>query len=356
MKKIKKKQNKSLISNILFSIIALFSITVSIVVLLINYKINNDLKLSKEENASLIEYKNQHPYSDSDFEQIKNDIIEEQSDKEKNKLLDDIKATMSDGNSAYYLMRYLFPEDVVIAKDSKFIFLPITDELKKNEINVQDFIQDEESKEVTFKDSNNKITTKKGIDVSKFNGNIDWSKVKNDGIDFAMIRVGYRGSTEGTLKLDANFEYNIKNAIKNGIDVGVYFFTQAVDEAEAKEEARFVLDAIEPYDIKYPVAYDVEEYQGRADEVSIEQQSANTLAFLQTVSNAGYDTMIYGNLNGLFLMHDITKLEGYKKWFAYYIFPMYYPYDISIWQYTSEGSVDGISGNVDLNIEFITSN
>ena len=353
MKKIKKKNNNSLITNILFSIIALFAVTVSIIFLLLNYSLKSEIQSIKDENDFLLQYKDNHPYSEDDISVIKEEVKKEQSDEEKQILLSQIKDIMNNGYSAYYLMRNLYPDDVVVMADSKYLFFPIDDSMKKNNYDINNFVQDEETKEVSYIDPDNKVKTKKGIDVSSFNGKIDWSKVKKDGIDFAFIRVGYRGSTEGALKLDTTFEYNIQNAIKNGIDVGVYFFTQAINEDEAIKEAQFVMDAIEPYQLTYPVVYDVEAYQGgRAENIGSEQQTKNTIAFLDTVKNSGYEPMVYSNLNGLFVMQDIKKLESYKKWFAYYIYPMYYPYDLYIWQYSSSGKVSGISGDVDMNICF----
>ena len=191
-----------------------------------------------------------------------------------------------------------------------------------------------------------------GVDVSAHQGEIDWEKVAADGIDFAFIRVGFRGSSEGKLVEDEYFIDNIEGALENHIEVGVYFYTQAVTTEEAKEEAQFLLDLLEPYDITYPVVLDLEEVNGksRTDDMTQEDFTDAAIEFLDTVENAGYQPMIYGNLKTFFIMLDMSRIEKYDKWFAYYQTPVYFPYEFTIWQYSSTGKVDGIKGDVDLNV------
>lgn len=353
MKKVKKKQTQALAINIIFSLVALLALTVSIAFLLSNYSLKSKLEQSEGLNAELSEKANIYIYSEDDMNKAVEKAYSEAADDKKDELLSHIKELMSEGKSAYYLLRDIFPNDVVVGDKNGYVFFPIDDELIRNDIKLENLIQNEETNEIVYVNDNNDTISKKGIDVSSHNGRIDWAKVKADGVEFAFIRVGYRGSTEGALSLDTTFKYNIENAISNGIDVGVYFYTQAINEEEAVKEAEYVLDAIEPYDISYPVVYDIEEYEGgRADDLSQDQYTANTKAFLRTVENAGYEPMVYANLKGLFIMQDIYELKEYKKWFAYYIYPLYYPYELSIWQYSSTGRVDGIKGDVDLNIKF----
>ena len=198
--------------------------------------------------------------------------------------------------------------------------------------------------------------SKKGIDVSKFQGKINWSRVKADGVEYAFVRMGYRGyGSSGKLVTDETFEDNIKGATANGVDVGVYFFSQAVTEEEAIEEANYVLSAIEGYDVTYPIVIDIEEVtdsDARTAKLTKEEWTKNCIAFCETVKDAGYTPMIYGNLKTFFIMLDMEQLEMYDKWFAYYDTPVYFPYEFKIWQYTDKGSVDGISSDVDLNVGF----
>lgn len=196
-----------------------------------------------------------------------------------------------------------------------------------------------------------------GIDVSHYQGEIDWQKVKAAGIEFVFVRLGYRGyGQEGVLKLDTNFEKNMKGARAAGLDVGVYFFAQAVNETEAIEEAEFVLEHLIEYDLQMPIVYDPESIlheEARTDNVTEEQFTKNTKAFCETIEKSGYDAMIYCNMTWQAFKLDLEELEEYPIWYADYEEYPQTPYHFDIWQYSNEGSVDGIQGNVDLNIQMI---
>ena len=199
-----------------------------------------------------------------------------------------------------------------------------------------------------------------GIDVSKWQGKIDWSEVKDSGIDFAFIRIGYRGEN-GTIYKDDTADYNIQQAQKAGVLVGVYFFSTAVSKAEAVEEAEWTLQAIEGYSISYPVVYDCEGFSrdgSRMHTLSKEDRTNNALAFLNKITNAGYEAMFYGALSELKNSTDwnIAKIEKkYKIWVAQYPTTTYpekevpdYNREFHAWQYTNKGIVNGVSGNVDM--------
>lgn len=191
-----------------------------------------------------------------------------------------------------------------------------------------------------------------GIDVSKWNKTIDWEKVKEAGVEFAIIRCGYRGASTGALVLDPMYEQNIRGAIEADIPVGIYFFTQAVDEVEAVEEASMVIRLIEDYDVDYPVFLDSESAggRGRADGLEAEERTRIHKAFLDTVKASGYETGIYGSRNWLNEQVDMEELSDYRTWLAEYAeIPAYDGY-YHMWQYTSKGSVDGIETRVDLNL------
>lgn len=205
-----------------------------------------------------------------------------------------------------------------------------------------------ENTELQFAGGNARL----GIDVSKWNKEIDWEKVKNDGIEFAIIRCGYRGASSGALVLDPMYKRNIEGAIEAGIPVGVYFFTQALDEVEAVEEASMVISLIEDYDVDYPVFLDSESAggRGRADALEAEERTKIHKAFLETIASAGYETGIYASRNWLNDELDMTEVSEYRTWLAEYAdIPVYDKY-YHMWQYTSKGSVDGIDTRVDLNL------
>ena len=187
-----------------------------------------------------------------------------------------------------------------------------------------------------------------GIDVSKWNGTIDWQKVKNAGVSFAIIRVGYRGSSKGSMIDDSMFKTNIAGAQAAGIKVGVYFFSQAVNEVEAVEEASMVIDRLSGYSLSYPVYLDVEKSGGRGDGIDKDMRTAVCKTFCQTITNAGYRAGVYSNKNWLTEKLDASQLSGYSIWCAHYADKCGYTGSYSMWQYTDRGSVDGINGDVDL--------
>lgn len=197
-----------------------------------------------------------------------------------------------------------------------------------------------------------------GIDVSYAQKEIDWNKVKAAGIDFAMIRAGFRGYESGLLNTDDYFKKNMEGALAAGVETGVYFFSQAVNEKEAREEAEFVLDLISDYNVTYPVAFDWETISGdaaRSDGITGEMLNKCALEFCSTIENAGYKPVIYASLNLLrdkFDKYSIDIISGYDLWLAEYKDVPEYPYHFKMWQYTNEGVIDGISKHTDINIFF----
>ncbi|MBP3736610.1 MAG: Ig-like domain-containing protein [Lachnospiraceae bacterium] len=192
-----------------------------------------------------------------------------------------------------------------------------------------------------------------GIDVSTWNGNIDWAAVRNSGISYAIIRCGYRGSSVGAIIEDSKFRANMAGAANAGLKVGVYFFSQAVNEVEAVEEATYVLDTIAGYSLSFPVFLDVESSGGRGDAISVEQRTKNIVAFCKTISAYGYSAGIYANVNWLNEKINAGSLTNYHIWLAQYAaVPTYTRTRYDLWQYSSTGRVSGISGNVDMNISY----
>lgn len=206
---------------------------------------------------------------------------------------------------------------------------------------------------------------KVGIDVSYHNGKINWTKVKNAGVEFAILRVGYRGSSQGTLNEDVKFQEYIKGAKEAGIKVGVYFFSQAISEAEAVKEAKYTLERIKDYELDLPVCFDYEYYaDGRLKKANLSKakKTANARAFCETVERAGYPAMIYSSTTWFLDELDAESLsEDYALWMARYNWTSYkesanngqgektrYSGRIDIWQCTEEAAVSGIGTRVDL--------
>ena len=193
-----------------------------------------------------------------------------------------------------------------------------------------------------------------GIDVSTWNGNIDWNKVKNSGVSYVIIRTGFRGSTQGSLVEDNKFRQNIQGATNAGLKVGVYFFSQAVNEVEAVEEASMVLSQVKGYKLTYPVFIDVEPSGGRADKLSSGERTKVINAFCQTIQNGGLRAGVYANKTWLNQKMNVSALSGYKIWLAQYNSTVTYGGRYDMWQYSDKGSVAGINGKVDMNLSYLS--
>lgn len=194
-----------------------------------------------------------------------------------------------------------------------------------------------------------------GIDVSKWNGDIDWEIVKAEGVDFAIIRCGYRGSSSGWLIEDPYFYKNLEGAKRAGIRVGVYFFTQATNLVEAVEEASMVVSLLGEKGIDYPVFIDTEGAggNGRADNLDPATRTAVVNAFCQTIQNAELDAGVYASRNWYLNNLNLDELGDYTIWLAEYRQTPEYTGRYDMWQYTSSGAVSGIEGRVDLNISYL---
>ena len=256
---------------------------------------------------------------------------------------------------------YYVPEEAAIVKvKEKIEYLAVADisYLIKTEEEIDAKKEDTEVKDAALEaEGSTAVKTvdeaKFGIDVSKWNKEIDWAQIKKEGVDFAIIRAGYRGSVSGSLVVDPYFEQNIKGATENGIDVGVYFFTQAVDEREAVEEASIVMSLVQGYDISYPIFIDTEGAggKGRADDLDVVERSAICQAFCETIRSGGYKAGIYASKNWLINRLDITKFSADNViWLAEYRDQPTYGGTYGMWQYTSSGRISGIEGKVDFNL------
>lgn len=260
--------------------------------------------------------------------------------------------TAEDG-SPLKMLRSFFPENLIYADEDEYVFAPILDGVKKHNYLDENFVETDDG-EMQYIE-NGTVVSHKGIDVSKYQGDIDWAAVASDGVEYAFVRLGLRGYGSGKLVLDEFYDQNMRGASAAGIKTGVYFFTQAVTVEEAVEEADYVLDNIKDYDVSYPIVFDVEMIvndDGRANNLSQKERTDIAIAFCDKIKAAGYTPMIYGNVKCFTKLLDMTRLNDYEKWYAFYDDYMYMPYDVGIWQYTERGKVAGINTGVDLNISF----
>ncbi|MBD5142863.1 MAG: glycoside hydrolase [Ruminococcus sp.] len=242
----------------------------------------------------------------------------------------------------------------ILLKDSAFgeIWIPVLADVPACVYQTEKFVT---RNNLTYYLEDNKIVSKLGIDVSAHQGNIDWEKVKSAGIDFVMIRAGYRGYTEGTLVEDEYFKKNMEGAEEAGLDIGVYFYSQAISVEEAVEEAEMVLNLIDNANLTYPVVYDWEVVttdSARTDTISVETLTNCSIAFCEKMKESGYIPMIYQNKRTSLLKLDLVELTDYDFWLAEYNPQATYYYNYQMWQYASDGKIPGISGEVDLNICF----
>ena len=310
-KKRRRSENSILAGSILLCIVTLTAVTICLV-MVFQYRAVQQRNTAVMNELEAIRLDEEATYSQAEVDALIDNAVQEAREKAAAEtgeaFLDQLKERMTSGDGTTDMLRYFFPDEIVVADAGQYYFFPILEELAKNTYDPEAFMADGDGVMHYYKDGER--VSHKGIDVSKYQDKIDWEKVASDEVEYAFIRLGIRGYTEGEIIEDETFEDNIKGALKNDIDVGVYFFTQALSEEEAEEEAAYV------------------------------------------IKEAGYTPMIYGNLKTFTLLLNIEELEDYDKWFAYYDESYYFPYDFKIWQYTNKGKVAGIKGDVDLNISF----
>lgn len=197
-----------------------------------------------------------------------------------------------------------------------------------------------------------------GADISKQTGSVNFVSMKAAGVDYVMIRIGGRGYSSGQITLDENFKENIEGAIEEGIDIGIYFYSQAITQDEAIEEVNFVVQNLEPYraHVKYPIAFDMEfvaNDEARIDGLSREDRTNIAVSFLEGVKAAGYVPMLYGDKEWLLKEVDLAKLQDYDVWLTQESDIPDYPYQYAMWQYSTKGVLNGVKGDANLNICFI---
>jgi len=256
---------------------------------------------------------------------------------------------------------YRVPEKVKVSVKDKIEFVKLDDisYLIKTEDEIDAEAEDTANHQADADDSehtdawDNRQDAVLGIDVSKWNKTIDWEKVKESGVRFVIIRCGYRGSKTGVLVEDPYFRQNIQGAKDAGLKVGVYFFTQAINQAEAVEEASMVLSLTEGYELDYPIFIDTEGSGGRADSLDAITRTAVCQAFCETIEQAGGEAGVYASRNWYYNNVDDDALAEYTIWVAEYREEPLYTGRYDIWQYTSSGRIDGIEGRVDLNLSYV---
>ena len=256
------------------------------------------------------------------------------------------------GLSTRFLQSF-FDDKIVYFGENGLEYRDIDTSLPMNTYDLDNIVS--ENGRISYTDDNG-VTGRFGIDVSEFQGDIDWAAVKNDGVEYAFIRAGYRGyGSEGNIVADSKFEQNMAGASAAGVETGVYFYSQAINEAEAVEEAEFVINALQGKSISYPVVFDMEVVgspNARTASLTAGQITDITIAFCERVKQAGYEPLIYGNIMWMMDKLNLSEVTEYGKWFAQYTDWPNFPYEYDFWQYSRNGTVNGIEGDVDLNVYF----
>ncbi len=297
---------------------------------------------------SRIQIENGQTYTSDEVEAL----VDEAKEEGRVSVLSSIKESLENGNTVISVLKSLYPEYIVVAANQKYNFVPINETLAKNSYKIDSLVIDEEKGRFSYMEDN-QVTSRFGIDVSSHQGDIDWQAVAADGVEFAFIRAVYRGYGTGKLVIDEKCLQNIDGAQANGIDVGLYVFSQAITEDEVLEEANAVISLLDGRSLQLPIVFDVEKVsdsEARTNALSVQDRTDLTIAFLKAIENAGFDTMIYHNTEMGAMLLDLTQLTEYKKWFAGYNPEFYWPYEFDLWQYSESGSVAGIKGAVDLDI------
>ncbi|MBP5607334.1 MAG: glycoside hydrolase family 25 protein [Lachnospiraceae bacterium] len=283
--------------------------------------------------------------------------IKEAAAKEREDYIRDIMmaAALKEGGGPMTAVRAVFKDMAFYTVDKDtYEFAPLLDNVPRNDISEGQIVKDEDGTMHYMVDGVDKGIPM--IDVSEFQGVIDWNKVAASGIKYAMIRAGFRGYGSGKLVEDKYIDDNIRGAAAAGIKFGVYFFSEAVTEEEAREEARVCIDHLAGYTPDLPIVLDVEHIgydEARADALDQKTRTDVALAFVDEVKKAGYKPMLYTGLLVYFHYLDQSRISDLPLWYAFYSEYLYFPYKIKCWQYTDSATVPGINGKCDMSLWFV---
>ncbi len=264
---------------------------------------------------------------------------------------ENIKVMCEDNYQRFMHASYI----TVIDKFGNIHNVKISANIKRHDWDFSNLDSDGTIKDYVFEDG---TVSKVGVDVSEHQGAINWEKVAS-AVDFAYIRLGYRGYTGGNIALDACYSANMEGAVAAGIPVGVYFYSQATSYEEGVEEANFVLGNLGEYALSYPIVLDREDpmqEDARTNDLTVEEHTQAVLGFLDTIEASGRKVMTYTNRNYYTLYLDLEKIYQHPVWYAQYADEPDWPHEFAIWQYTESGEIPGIAGPVDLDLQMMDPN
>ena len=291
-------------------------------------------------------------YTDSQIEKIRYGAAQA----ERNRLLLEIQSSFESGNSTISMLRNLFPGDLVVMWEGRYYFYPVDRNLQTNPFSETDFAQGEKGgMEYIGEDAG--VSVNRGVDVSALNGEINWAKVAEEQIAFAMIRAAVRNA-DGELAQDERFQENMSGAKSVGLRIGCYVDLDADSEKAAEEIADFVLSnlSMSQQEMGAPVAVRVQipDHTSSLSGQTREEWTQGVRAFCAKIKKAGYEPVIYANTAAFHMLLNMAELEEYDKWIADYGDYLYFPYKFKCWQYSLKGTVNGIEGDVALDLSVST--
>ena len=291
-------------------------------------------------------------YTDSQIEKIRYGAAQA----ERNRLLLEIQSSFESGNSTISMLRNLFPGDLVVMWEGRYYFYPVDRNLQMNPFSETDFAQGEKGG-MDYIGENAGVSVNRGVDVSALNGEINWAKVAEEQIAFAMIRAAVR-NTDGELAQDERFQENMSGAKSVGLRIGCYVDLDADSEKAAEEIADFVLSnlSMSQQEMGAPVAVRVQipDHTSSLSGQTREEWTQGVRAFCAKIKKAGYEPVIYANTAAFHMLLNMAELEEYDKWIADYGDYLYFPYKFKCWQYSLKGTVNGIEGDVALDLSVST--
>lgn len=327
-------------------------------------EVDDDATLETESEGQATKYKNKNKDKNSTEslegrDKHEGDAIESDSSSEKKKHDEEDDGDFEDDGGEGSLNKDAEDvgegDDRIAVTDEKGVkkYYEILSSVDKNPYDLENNLVTDNGA-LQYKDGN-KVSSK-GVDLSKYNGTVDFVKLKECGIDYAMLRLGSRGYGTGLITLDEKFVEYAQNAALNNISIGAYFYSQAITEAEAIEEANYIVGAVGTFMLKYPIAIDIEKVtddDARTDNLTTKQRTAVVKAFCDTVKSFGYKPCIYADRDMLISGLNLEDLDGYDIWLSDDNIPTDFPYKFTMWQYTDSGRIDGITGNVDMDLCFV---
>ena len=291
-------------------------------------------------------------YTDSQIEKIRYGAAQA----ERNRLLLEIQSSFESGNSTISMLRNLFPGDLVVMWEGRYYFYPVDRNLQMNPFSETDFAQGEKGG-MDYIGENAGVSVNRGVDVSALNGEINWAKVAEEQIAFAMIRAAVRNA-DGELAQDERFQENMSGAKSVGLGIGCYVDLDADSEKAAEEIADFVLSnlSMSQQEMGAPVAVRVQipDHTSSLNGQTREEWTQGVRAFCAKRKKAGYEPVIYANTAAFHMLLNMAELEEYDKWIADYGDYLYFPYKFKCWQYSLKGTVNGIEGDVALDLSVST--